>query len=207
MNSNHFHLLHRFIPDVCSRLQRLELNSVFECDMLDKMDIFQRFVVGIRDVRLRNFRFRSENVYSLLKIMSNERMLSVFHLERIGSHWNDDQFFDRSLSSFIVESKHLIELSLAYNNFSDALLYCFSRLLSYEKNDSFWSIVHLNLNFNLISIQSLRTFLSAIELYQHRSQFKRIPLKRIELFGNEINHQDISTLKIQFEQFGCILHV
>ena len=119
----HMRLLYKLLPNIMSKLYRLELSSILECVVYDQFPWCQTFLHHISDVRLRNVRIRSINLTRFFFSLNTQCILTVFHFERIGLTWNNDQqstIIHQAFTSLILHATHLVELSsLAYNNLNN----------------------------------------------------------------------------------------
>lgn len=211
----HIRLLYKLIPTVMSKLDRLELSSILECSVLDQFQWCQTFLHHIADIRLRNFRIRSINLARLFHTLNTPCVLTVFHFERVGLTWNNDQqsgALREAFTSLILHAKHLTELSLAYNNLNDNFIQWLCEILLHgDRSDvhsqktSWWSIINLNLTFNLISSESIRRLHQALREYRDRWRIGTSPIRRIDILGNAIEMRDIPNLKKQFNALSCDL--
>jgi hypothetical protein len=211
----HMRLLYKLLPNIMSNLQRLELSSILECAVIDQFQWCQTFLHHISDVRLRNFRIRSMNLSRFFSALNNQCILTVFHFERVGLSWSDDQqstIIHDAFTSLIIHAKHLIELSLAYNNLNNNFIQWLCQILLWnDTNDderqktSWWSIARLNLTFNLISSGSIRGLIDALKEYKDRWKIGHSPIRRIDILGNALEMREISNLKKQFNALGCDL--
>jgi hypothetical protein len=197
-----------------SKLHRLELASILECAVFDQFVWCQTFLHHITDVRLRNFRIRSINLSRFFSTLNTQCILTVFHFERVGLTWNNDQqspvIYD-AFSTLILHARHLIELSLAYNNLNNNFIHWLCQMLLWDdtnddrKKTSWWSIAILNLTFNLISSESIRRLIPALKEYKDRWRIGHSPIRRIDILGNALEMREIPILKKQFNALGCDL--
>ena len=212
MQSIHMRLLYKFIPNIMSRLHRLELSSLLECVVFDQFVWCQTFLHGICDVRLRNFRIRSMNLRRFFSILNTENFLTVFHFERVGLTWTNDptsNMIHEAFTHLILHATHLVELSLAYNNLNNYFMQWLCQMLLWNdenierKGKSWWSIVMINLTFNLISSESIRRLIDTLKEYKDRWRIGRSPIRRIDILGNALEIREIPNLKKQFNALGC----
>ncbi|CAF2854659.1 unnamed protein product [Rotaria sp. Silwood2] len=210
----HMRLLYKLSFNIMSKLHRLELSSILECSIFDQYIWCQTFLHHISDVRLRNFRIRPINLTRFFLSMNIQYTLTVFHFERVGLTWNNDQqsiIIHDAFTSLILHAKHLIEFSLAYNNLNNNFIHWLCQmLLWYDKNieinnTSWWSIGILNLTFNLITSESIRTLIDALKEYKNRWRIGYSPIRRIDILGNALEMREIPNLKRQFNALGCDL--
>ncbi len=204
----HMRLLYKLLPNIMSKLHRLELSSIFECIVFDQFSWCQTFLHHISDVRLRNFRIRPINLTRFFFALNTQCILTVFHFERIGLTWNNDQqsrIIHDAFTSLILHATHLIELSLAYNNLNNNFIQWLCQMLLWDetKTTSWWSIVILNLTFNLISSESIRRLIDTLKEYKDRWRIGRSPIRRIDILGNALEMREIQNLKKQFNALGC----
>ena len=210
----HIRLLYRLLPNTMAKLQRLELASILECAVLDQYAWCQSFLHHIADVRLRNFRIRSVHLRRFLSALNTQCLLRVFHFERVGLTWTNDPpstlVYD-ALTSLIIHATHLVEFSLAYNNLNNHFIQWLCQMLLYEEvnvertTTSWWSIVVLNLTFNLISSESMRRLIDALKGYKDRWRIGRSPIRRLDILGNALEMREIPNLKKEFHALGCDL--
>ena len=209
----HMRLLYKLLPNTMSKLQRLELASILECVVLDQYAWCQSFLHHISDVRLRNFRIRSIHLRRFFSALNTQCLLTIFHFERVGLTWNDDQsstnVYD-AFTSLILHARHLVELSLAYNNLNNHFIQWLCQMLlskdvDAERTTAWWSIVVLNLTFNLISSEAIRRLVDALKEYKDQWRIGRSPIRRIDILGNALEMREIPNLKKQFNALGCDL--
>jgi hypothetical protein len=209
MQYMHIRLLFKLRPTALSNLHRLELISILECSLFDQFAWCQTFLHHLPDVRLRNFRLRPMNLSRFFLSLNTECLLTVLHFERVGLTWNNDQHssaIQQAFTSLILEAKHLVELSLAYNNLNSQFIQWLCRvLLSPEEKASWWSITKLNLTFNLISNESMRWLHDALKEYKTRWRLGHSPIRRIDILGNAIEMRELPYFKQQFNALGCDL--
>ncbi len=210
----HMRLLYKLLPNMMSKLHRLELFSILECVVFDQFPWCQTFLHHISDVRLRNFRIRSINLTRFFFALNTQCVLTVFHFERVGLTWNNDQqsiVIHQAFTSLILHATHLNELSLAYNNLNSHFIQWLCQMLLWNdrnierKKTSWWSIVILNLTFNLISSEAIRRLIDALKEYKDRWNIRQSPIRRIDILGNALEIREISDLKKQFNAIGCDL--
>ena len=210
----HIRLLYKLLPNIMSNFHRLELASILECAVFDQFLWCQTFLHHISDVRLRNFRIRSINLPRFFFTLNTQCILTVFHFERIGLSWNNDQpssIIHDAFTSLILHASHLIELSLGYNNLNDNFIQWLCQMLLWydvkieNKTTSWWSIAILNLTFNLISSESIRRLIDALKEYKNRWRIRYSPIRRIDMLGNALEMREIPNLKKQFNALGCDL--
>lgn len=212
----HIRMLYKLLPKTMEKLQRLELASILECAVLDQYAWCQAFLHHISDVRLRNFRIRSVHLPRFLSTLNTQCLLRVFHFERVGLTWTNDPastlVYD-AFTSLIMHATHLVELSLAYNNLNHHFIQWLCRMLLYEEvnvertttTTPWWSIVVLNLTFNLISSESMRRLMDALKGYKDRWRIARSPIRRIDILGNALEMREIPNMKKEFHALGCDL--
>ncbi|CAF3878775.1 unnamed protein product [Adineta steineri] len=206
----HMRLLYKLLPNIISNLHRLELSSILECVIFDQFLWCQTFLHHIPDVRLRNFRIRSNDLSRFFLALNTPNILTVFHFERIGLTWNNNQqssIIYNAFTSLILNAKYLKELSLAYNNLNDNFIQwlCQILLLGNNKKISWWSITILNLTFNLLSSESIRKLCNTLKEYRDQWRIGCSPIRRIDILGNALEMREISNLKKQFNALGCEL--
>ncbi len=125
--------------------------------------------------------------------------------------WNNDQqstIIHNAFTSLILHATHLIELSLAYNNLNNNFIQWLCQILlsnNERKKTSWWSIVILNLTFNLISNEGIRRLIDTLKEYKDRWRIGHSPIRRIDILGNALEMREISNLKRQFNALGCDL--
>lgn len=211
----HMRLLYKLLPNTMSKLSRLELTSILECVVFDQFVWCQTLLHHLSDVRLRNFRIRPINLRRVFFTINTQCILTVFHFERIGLNWNNDQqsiIIHNAFTSLILHATHLTELSLAYNNLNQNFIQWLAQILlsdeiniERKKTTSWWSITILNLTFNLISSESIRRLMDALNEYKTRWRIRHSPIRRIDILGNALDMREISNLKKQFNALGCDL--
>ncbi|CAF0735110.1 unnamed protein product [Rotaria sordida] len=210
----HIRLLYKLSSNILSKLHRLELSSILECSIFDQYIWCQTLLHRISDVRLRNFRIRPINLTQFFLSLNIQCILTVFHFERVGLTWNNDQqsiIIHDAFTSLILHAKHLIEFSLAYNNLNNNFIHWLCQmLLWYDKNidinnTSWWSIGILNLTFNLITSESMRRLIDTLKEYKNRWRIGHSPIRRIDILGNALEMREIPNLKKQFNALGCDL--
>jgi len=210
----HMRLLYKLLPNIMSKLHRLELSSILECVVFDQFAWCQTFLHHICDVRLRNFRIRPINLTRFFFALNTQCILTVFHFERVGLTWNNDQqstIIHNAFTSLILHATHLIELSLAYNNLNNNFIQWLCQILLWNnsnierKKTSWWSITILNLTFNLISSESIRRLIDTLKEYKDRWRIRHSPIRRIDILGNALEMREIPNLKKQFNALGCDL--
>ena len=211
MQSIHMRLLYKLLPNVMLKLHRLELSSILECVVFDQFLWCQTFLHHICDVRLRNFRIRSSNLRRFFTALNTQCLLTVFHFERAGLTWNNDPsstMVHEAFTYLILHARHLVELSLAYNNLNNHFIQWLCQMLLWDNENigaSWWSIVILNLTFNLISSESIRRLMDTLKEYKDRWRIGRSPIRRIDILGNALEMREIPILKKQFNALGCEL--
>lgn len=207
-------LLYRLSSNVMSKLHRLELCSILECVLFDQYLWCQTFLQHISNVRLRNFRIRPMNLTRFFSMLNTQCILTVFHFERVGLTWNNDQHssvIHNAFTSFVLNAKYLVEFSLAYNNLNDNFIQWLCQILLLTDIDmkihekSWWSIRILNLTFNLITIDSIRKLIDTLKEYKNRWRIGCSPIRRLDILGNALEMREISNLKKQFHALGCDL--
>ena len=206
----HMRFLYKLLPNIISNLHRLDLSSILECLVFDQFVWCQTFLHHISDVRLRNFRLRPINLTRFFFALNSQCQLTVLHFERVGLTWNNhDQqstIIADAFTSLIFNAKHLNELSLAYNNLSQNFIQWLCQiLLSNDKNQAWWSILVLNLTFNLISNESMRRLIDTLKEYRDGWRLRYAPIRRIDILGNALEMREIPNLKKQFNEIGCDL--
>ncbi|CAF3532680.1 unnamed protein product [Rotaria sp. Silwood1] len=210
----HMRLLYKLSSNIMSKLHHLELSSILECSIFDQYIWCQTFLSHISDVRLRNFRIRPINLTRFFLSLNTQCILTVFHFERVGLTWNNDQqsiIIQDAFTSLILHAKHLIEFSLAYNNLNNNFIHWLCQmLLWYDKNidinnKPWWSIVILNLTFNLITSESIRRLIETLKEYKNRWRIGHSPIRRIDILGNALEMREIPNLKKQCNALGCDL--
>ena len=208
MQYMHIRLLFKLLPNVLSNLHRLELISILECNILDQFLWCQTFLHHLPDVRLRNFRLRPANLSRFFLSLNADCLLTVLHFERVGLTWNNEQHsstIQQAFTTLLLEAKHLVELSLAYNNLNSQFIQWLCRVLLSEERTSSWSITKLNLTFNLISGESMRRLLDAMKEYKTRWRVGHAPIRRLDILGNAIEMRELPYFKQQFHALGCDL--
>ncbi|CAF1558155.1 unnamed protein product [Rotaria magnacalcarata] len=210
----HIRLLYKLSRNIMSKLHRLELSSILECTIFDQYTWCQTFLHHISDVRLRNIRIRPIHLRQFFSSLNTPAMLTVFHFERIGLTWNNNQHsivIQDAFTYLMLHAKHLVELSLAYNNLNNNFIqWLCQMLLSSDKtiemnNTSWWSIGILNLTFNLITSESIRRLIDTLKEYKIRWKTGYSPIRRIYILGNALEMREIQNLKKQFNALGCDL--
>ena len=154
------------------------------------------------------------NISRFFVTLNTQCILTVFHFERVGLTWNNDQqsaIIQHAFTSLILQAKHLVELSLAYNNLNNHFIQWLSQMLLYQQTNieaeqmSWWSIATLNLSFNLISSESIRRLIDSLKEYKERWRIGHSPVRRIDILGNALEMREIHNLKKQFHALGCDL--
>ena len=210
----HLRLLYKLLPTILRKVRRLELTSVLECIVLDQFGWCQTLLHHIADVRLRNFRVRPMNLTRLFASLNTQGLLTVLHFERIGLTWSTDQpstIIHHAFTSLILHAKHLVELSLAYNNLNSGFIQWLCQMLLFYETTSdeikvtWWSVACLNLTFNLISSESVRRLVDAMKEYKNRWRIRHSPIKRLDIAGNALELRETPTLKKQCNGIGCDL--
>jgi hypothetical protein len=207
----HIRLLYKLLPNIMSKLHRLELASILECVIFDQFTWCQTFLHHISDVRLRNFRLRPNNLRRFFLSLNTQFILTVFHFERVGLNWINEQqssIIHDAFTSLILHAPHLVELSLAYNNLNNTFIQWLCQMLllyDEEKKGTWWSIVKLNLTFNLISSESIRRLIDTLKEYKDRWRIGYSPIRRIDILGNALEMREIPNLKKSFNALGCDL--
>lgn len=210
----HIRLLYKLSPNILPKLQRLELVSILECSTFDQYLWCQTFLHHISDIRLRNFRVRPINLIKFFSSLNTQCMLTVFHFDRVGLTWNNDQHsrtIHDAFTALIQHARQLTELSLAYNNLNHNFInWLCQMLLLYDRNihlkeSSWWSIRMLNLTFNLITSESIRRLIDILKEYKNRWRIRHSPIRRIDILGNALDMREIPYLKKQLNALGCDL--
>ena len=205
----HLRLLYKLLGNVLGNLTRLELISILECHVFDQYLWCQTFLHHISDVRLRNIRFRSNILGRFFHSLNVDyHQLTIFHFERVGLTWIEPQIsiITEAFTSLIISSKHLIELSLAYNNLNEHFIHWLCQMfISDQRCSANWTIKRLNLTFNLINNQSMYQFYQTLKDYQIQWNLKSSPIRRLEMIGNALDMREIPVLKKQFHRLACDL--
>ncbi|CAF3165913.1 unnamed protein product [Rotaria socialis] len=210
----HIRLLYKLSRNIMSKLHRLELSSILECTIFDQYTRCQTFLHHISDVRLRNIRIRPIHLKQFFSSLNTPAVLTVFHFERIGLTWNNNQqsiVIQDAFTYLMLYAKHLVELSLAYNNLNNNFIqWLCQMLLSPDKtiemnNTSWWPVGILNLTFNLITSESIRRLIDTLKEYKIRWKIGYSPIRRIYILGNALEMREIPNLKKQFNALGCDL--
>ena len=211
----HMRLLYKLLPNIMSKVSRLELSSILECTIFDQFTWCQTILHHISDVRLRNFRIRSINLTRFFLSLNTQCILTVFHFERIGLTWNNDQqsqTIHDAFTSLVLHATHLNEFSLAYNNLNNNFIQWLCQMLLWnnetdiqrkQPTTSWWSIKILNLTFNLISSESIRRLIETLKEYKKQWKIRHSPIRRIDILGNALQLREIPNLKKQFNALGC----
>ena len=193
-------------------LTRLELISILECHVFDQYLWCQTMLHHLADVRLRNIRFRSFNLPRVFDALNVDyHQLTIFHFERVGLTWLEPHLstITQAFSSLIISSKHLIELSLAYNNLNDQFIdWLCQRLMTSDTSSSLtsvWTVQRLNLSFNFINQQAIRRLFETLDDYTVRWNLRRGPIRRLELIGNALETREMPSLKNAFHRLACDL--